>query len=224
MAWPLCLLFRCSTSKQEKAYSHQAQRRACERFCEDNGIEILKSFKETASGRAGFDNRPVLQQAIEYARKHNAVLVVAKLCRLSRKVSEVARIVEEAKLPLMVANIGKQLDSLVINLLSSVNAFEAEMISQRTKEGLAAAKAAGVKLGNPKIHLAQKASAKVRGGLADDFAANLAPTINALVKSGIERNSHIAKHLNQIGVKTRRGGTWSFQSVKNLRARIEAMA
>jgi DNA invertase Pin-like site-specific DNA recombinase len=215
------VLVRCSTSKQEKMYSHAAQTKACKNFCKDNGIEILKIFKETESGRKGFSNRPVLLSAIAHAQKHNAVLVVAKLCRLSRKVSEVAKIMEEAKQPLLVCNLGRQVDALVINLLASVNAFEAEMISVRTKEGLAVAKSKGVKLGNPKIHIAQANSRKVRTKAADDFALKMKPTFLGLIKSSCKNNAELAEELNRMNIKTVRGKDWTTGGVIRLLKRLE---
>lgn len=217
------ILVRCSTSKQEKMYSHAAQTKACKNFCKDNQIEVLKLFKETESGRKGFSNRPVLQAAIAHAQKHNAVLVVAKLCRLSRKVSEVAKIVEEAKQPLLVCNLGRQVDALVINLLASVNAFEAEMISVRTKEGLAVAKAKGVKLGNPKLHIARKRSAEVLKNGADEFALKMKPTLQALINDGCYRPTWIARELNELGVTTQRDKQWAPNGVRNVLKRLEEM-
>lgn len=215
------ILVRCSTSKQEKMYSHAAQTKASKNFCKDNGIEVLKLFKETESGRKGFSNRPVLQSAIAHAQKHNAVLVVAKLCRLSRKVSEVAKIMEEAKQPLLVVNLGRQVDSLVINLLASVNAFEAEMISVRTKEGLAVAKAKGVKLGNPRIADARRKANEVVKSKANEFALKMKPTLVGLM---FGRNfSEIARELNKVGITTQRDKQWTPSGVRTVLKRLEAM-
>ena len=97
------------------------------------------------------------------------------------------------------------------------------MTSQLTKEGLVRAKARGVKLGSPKIKQTQPLAVKQIKSNADDFAQKLAPTIAALVNSGIVRDSHICKHLNEMGIKARRGGVFYPAQVKNLRARIEAM-
>ena len=96
------------------------------------------------------------------------------------------------------------------------------MISRRTKEALAAAKARGVKLGNPNgarafrgkqigniaAIVAVKAKAARR---AADIVAEI-ERINSL--TGATSYGAIARALNESGVRTPRGGLWYPMSVK----------
>jgi DNA invertase Pin-like site-specific DNA recombinase len=84
------------------------------------------------------------------------------------------------------------------------------MISQRTKAGLAAAKAKGVILG--KTMNAEK-TAK-----ANENAAKVTGTITSLRSGGVTFQG-IADELNNMGVATPRGEQWTPMAVKNAQAR-----
>ena len=99
------------------------------------------------------------------------------------------------------------------------------MISKRTKDALAAAKARGTKLGNPNgaAHLKGRGNAEavqaVRAG-AQERAEALRGTLEALQAEGITSACGIARVLNERGVLTARGGTWTARSVLNVVARL----
>jgi DNA invertase Pin-like site-specific DNA recombinase len=62
-------------------------------------------------------------------------------------------------------------NKLTIHILAAVAQHEREMIAQRTKDALAAAKRRCVKLGGPKLDVAQEVSRHRRKALADQRAA-----------------------------------------------------
>ena len=94
------------------------------------------------------------------------------------------------------------------------------MISSRTKQGLAAAKTRGKKLGtnNLNMNIVQEASAKgvqVRQQNGNDFAARVRPTIEALIAKGMSLRE-VATELEALGAKSARGGNaWTATAVKN---------
>ncbi len=105
---------------------------------------------------------------------------------------------------------------------------EREAISRRTKEELAAAKARGVKLGNPNGAVALKRAG--RGGEplreavsanADAFAQTLAPVLAAMRADGDMTLRAVAADLNARGIRTRRNGLWHVSNVRNLLARLD---
>ena len=101
---------------------------------------------------------------------------------------------------------------LTLHVLSAVAEHERGAISARTKAALAAAKARGVKLGNPSLPAINKAAADAR-------VATLAPLIAELQGQGLSLRAIVAA-LNARKVPTASGGRWHLTSVKRLVDRL----
>ena len=112
-------------------------------------------------------------------------------------------------------------NKLTIHILAAVAEHEREAISARTKAALAAAKARGVKLGGPKLRLAQRNGATANRAEADRFAANTLPLIREAQKTGASSLRAIAGILNARGVRTARGGKWAATQVRDIMLRTE---
>src|SRR4051794_11222208 len=106
-----------------------------------------------------------------------------------------------------------------LTILAAVAEHEAAMISQRTRAALAAAKARGVRLGNPaNLHNQLDGSAKgnaAKAARADKRAADLLPVI-APLKAGGASLRQIADALTRRGIPAPRGGTWNAVAVKRI--------
>src|ERR1700729_3804789 len=77
-------------------------------------------------------------------------VAVAKLDRLSRDVHFTSGLMAH-KVPFLVAELGPDVDPFVLHLFAALAEKERSLISTRTRQALAAAKARGVTLGNPKL-------------------------------------------------------------------------
>jgi DNA invertase Pin-like site-specific DNA recombinase len=66
-------------------------------------------------------------------------------------------------------------NKLTVHILAAVAQHEREMIAQRTKDALQAAKARGKRLGNPKLKEARERALDANREAAGRFAANILP-------------------------------------------------
>src|SRR5262249_13349362 len=82
------------------------------------------------------------------ARRAKCPILVAKLDWLSRDVHFISGLIAE-RVPFIVAELGNDVDPFILHLYAALAEEERALISRRTKDALAAAKARGVKLGNP---------------------------------------------------------------------------
>ncbi|ULJ70634.1 recombinase family protein [Rhizobium gallicum] len=95
---------------------------------------------------------------------------------------------------------------------------EREMISERTKSALAAAKRRGKKLGGYREGALEKANAK-RTKAADRQATKFAKIILPLKQQGMTLKA-IAERLNEMGIATVRGGAWEAKAVSRVLDRV----
>jgi DNA invertase Pin-like site-specific DNA recombinase len=213
--------YRVSTQQQGRSgLGIEAQRAAVVRFADSEGIEIVAEHVEieTGKGADALDRRPELATALARARKLKCPVVVAKLDRLSRDVAFISGLMAH-RVPFVVAELGIDADPFVLHLYAALAEKERALISARTKAALAAKKAAGAQLGNPRAaEAAVKAQAAHRAS-ADRFAANVLPIIESIRASGISTHLGIADALNNRGVRTARGGRWHATTVRNLLGR-----
>src|SRR6478609_4947729 len=141
---------RVSGLKQGKSgLGLEAQKAAIEHFCAAEGYDITRTYVEveTAKGADALERRPQLRSALRQASAYKCSIVVAKLDRLSRDVAFISGLMSRG-IPFIVTEIPNA-DPFMLHIYAAVAEQERTKISERTKAALAAAKARGVKLGNP---------------------------------------------------------------------------
>ena len=125
--------YRVSTQKQGvSGLGLKAQKEAVENFLSPELID--KEFTEIETG-TNKKYRPILNEALELCRKHNATLIIAKLDRLARNVSFVSSLIDSKVKFKAVDN--PHATELTIHILSAVAQDEAKRISKRIKDALA---------------------------------------------------------------------------------------
>jgi DNA invertase Pin-like site-specific DNA recombinase len=210
------LYFRVSTRRQgDSGLGLDAQRRDIDLYLDTYAevpFEVLGEFTDIESGANG--DRPELWKAIELAEKTGATLLVAKLDRLSRKVSFISTVMDRKRLSLTVATM-PHADKFQLHIYAALAEQEREFISLRTKQALAPLKGTG-KLGGNRGNI-DKANEAARA-VADAHAAKVMDTIRPLRDAG-RTLQQIADTLNRSGVTTSRGGKWYPTTVKNVLAR-----
>jgi DNA invertase Pin-like site-specific DNA recombinase len=199
----------------------EAQREALARFATDEGFEIGAEFVEVETGKGSdaLDRRPQLAAAVAKARALRCPVAVAKLDRLSRDVHFISGLMAH-RVPFLVGELGPDVDPFVLHLYAALAEKERALIAGRTKSALAAAKAKGVRLGNPKIDIARDQAVAAIKAEADRAAGNVLPIIAEIRKSGTTTLRAIADALNARGVPTPRGGRWHAMGVRNALARV----
>jgi DNA invertase Pin-like site-specific DNA recombinase len=167
------------------------------------GFHIVHSFAEieTGKGADALDRRPKLAAALKAARKIDKAcpVIVAKLDRLSRDVHFISGLMQH-RTPFIVAELGADTDPFMLHIYAALAEKERRLISQRTREGLAAARRRGKKLGG---HNAQSDKTAAE---ATAFAEQMRPILAELAALSANRAAAV---LNERKVATAAGGRWS---------------
>ena len=199
------LYFRVSTQKQGRSgLGLDAQKRDIDLYLEnysEQPYEILGTFKDIQSGAD--NDRPELKKAIELAKKTKSILLVQKICRLSRRVSFIASLIEDKELDFKVAQMPFA-DKFQLHIYSALNEQEKDFISSRTKSALRSWKERNPdkKLGAPVHHI--KALAKARRAKAIKEAKRIEGLIVPLKQQGKSLRV-ICDVLNNSGITTSKG-------------------
>ena len=224
---------RVSTDKQGRSgLGREAQRSAVEAYLNGGGWSLVAEYVETESGKR--TDRPQLGKALAHAKAIGATVVFAKLDRLARNVDLLRSLVASdvdlvfCDLPHVPAG---AMGRFLLTQMASVAELEAGLISERTKAALAAAKARGVKLGNPNGARAlrgkqvgnKQAVAAVKAN-ANNRASNLRAIVDDLRSQGIDSVRTIAAELNARGILTPRDGSWHPTSAARLLARLQTLS
>ncbi len=219
MKKPYIAYYRVSTARQgQSGLGLDAQRQAVASFVAGTD-NLLSEFVEIESGKR--NDRPELSAALRECRRRGAILIIAKLDRLARNVAFVSNLMESGVEFVAVDN--PHASKLTIHILCAVAEHEREMISERTKAALQAAKARGVRLGAPGGHPKSLQKARARQASNADARAQAARAVIAdIQRSGLTSYREIAGALNARGIETARGGRWHPATVRNVLLRSAA--
>lgn len=208
---------RQSTTKQERSgLGVEAQRDIINSFIKE-GV-ILAEYVETESGRKS--DRPKLQEALALCRKTNSILIVAKLDRLSRNVAFTSKLLE-SDVEIIFCDF-PQANRLILHIISSIAEYEANLISQRTRQSLKAKKERGVKLGKSENLMNKHNEAVARSNQTNRIKAkNNANNMRAvaLLRSMVKEEltlSQMTIRLNEQGFITSKGCKFQIVQVQRL--------
>lgn len=219
----LVLIARVSTKDQEQnGYSLEAQEAKCRAWCEARGHELITlpaTVTKAVSGAAV--NRPDLDMAIDMIMSGKADGIIAtKLDRVARSVHQLTKIAAQlSQYGDDLVIVDQAIDTttpagkLMFHVLGAVAEFERDLISERTKEGLAQLKAEG-KRGGGRIPYGYS----LRGG---DVVIN--PREQSVIELVLDKRDEgltyeeVADWLNKEGVQTPCKATrWHKEHVRRL--------
>ena len=201
--------YRVSTAKQGRSgLGLAAQHEAVCRFLRADD-QLVAEYTEVETG--GNDERDEVWAALRHAKRDKAKLIIARLDRFSRRVSFIAKIMEEG-VKLVVAEMPHASD-FQLHIFAALAQEERRLISERTKSALREAKRRGQVLGlNGRVLAVKNREA------ADAFASELWAYCAA---NGIYGSyANVANRLNQMGRVTRNGGNFYPQTIKNYTKRL----
>jgi site-specific DNA recombinase len=200
---------RVSTEKQgESGLGLEAQRQAITLYCMLYKREIVGWYEDQQSAKTAA--RPALKKAM--AAK--LPIVVAKLDRLTRSLTDLATIASQHEVISVAENIDSTNASgrLIINLLGSVAQWEREAVGERVSAALQAKKKRGERIGRPPY------------GLRSEGHGNFLPheEERALIRDVRRMRGEgrtlvgICDALNKSGRLTRSGCLWTKQSLHKM--------
>ncbi len=193
---------RVSTSEQgQSGLGLAAQRSAIEAACAARGWQLAAIEQDIGSGAKA--DRPGLQRALAAVEAGQVgCIIVAKLDRLSRSVSNFAQMLERFPGGIVCLDVGVDASTptgqMVATVVSAMAQLERRLIGQRTKDALAIRRAQGVRLGRPV-----------------EVSAIAIRRAHELQSEGLSVAA-IARRLNEEQVATPRSGRWHSPGVKRL--------
>jgi DNA invertase Pin-like site-specific DNA recombinase len=204
--------YRVSTKQQGvSGLGLQAQRHSVALFIGSD--VLLAEYTEVESGK--HNKRPQLLSALDFAKRHNATLVIAKLDRLSRNAGFIFAL-RDARVNFVCADM-PEANTLTIGIFAVLAQYERELISQRIVAALAAKKAQGFKLGNPEnlTYKDRVKGATVRKEQSREGNKQAAQVAKLLREKGLTLQQ-VAEELHKTGFRTPRGKEFRPTSVMRL--------
>jgi DNA invertase Pin-like site-specific DNA recombinase len=204
--------YRVSTRKQgADGLGIEAQKTAVRTYAGENAI--LAEYTDVESGAK--DNREQLQMAIHHCQKENAVLLIAKLDRLSRNVNFISALMD-SKTKFVCCDM-PEANEFTIHIFAAVAQQERKMISERVRLALHEKK---LKVGEWRVG---KIGNYQSLGVAK-IKANAKANLNTLRAQIIAKNRNdkgwtlqaIADELNALEMKTARNKMFQKNTVRRL--------
>lgn len=211
---------RVSTDEQDL----ENQRLEIRNYADRRGIGISEWIEVEVSSRKKARARKI-ENLISRLKKGDT-LVVSELSRLARLMRETHNIIHEIAKKKVELHIIKQnlvtkdsddmATKIYINSFAMAAEIERDLISQRTKNGIALARKRGKQTGNPNL----KADNKIRTEKANEFAESLRGIIAGLLKNKLTQRQIVAE-LNKAGARTARGCEFKLATLQRVLKRLE---
>lgn len=215
-------LYRVSTAEQgQSGLGLEAQQTSVRAFAVAQGWTLVAEFSDVASGKD--DRRPGFQAALTRCRQLGAVLAAARLDRITRRAHTLSQLLEDGYSVRAADMPGA--DDLMMRVYAAMAQKERELISERTRAALVAAKARGAVLGGDRGYRPAAPPCAARAALsrterADQAAHRLWLEIERLRAAGVTTMIGLARALTDRGVPTpRERRIWTHTTVARLMAR-----
>jgi DNA invertase Pin-like site-specific DNA recombinase len=216
--------YRVSTKRQgQSGLGLDAQKTQVHHYLTSKQGQEIASYTEIESGKK--NDREQLRNAVAHAKREGAVLLVAKLDRLSRDVSFIFTLkaeLEKAHVDFVVCDM-PEANTLTLGIMAAMAQHEREIISKRTKAGLTEARKRGTKLGNPEnltLEARQKAHKAISDKARNNQASRFAYHFIKPHRDAGEPYATICDKLNSEGYRTAEGQQFHPAQVRRIYLRF----
>jgi DNA invertase Pin-like site-specific DNA recombinase len=211
---------RVSSREQgQSGFGLASQKAEIEGFARAARYRIVHVYCEVASavGGSSVEKREVLREALAHAREKGWPLIISRLDRLSRDANEIETLVLGSDVEIVCARTDADSRYVKVSTEAAVIQKETEMRQERTRAGVARARARGVTFGN-KVNLPEAGSRGVETNrkLAQIRRKELEPIIAQLRAKGATTGVEIARLLNARDLRTYRGQPWTGANIRRV--------
>ena len=210
---------RVSSKMQLNGYSLKLQKDKIKNYCNYMDYELVEIYEDKGISGMSIDKRNGYKDMVDYLMNNDIDgIVVYSLSRLGRRMKDVISLLDVLKVNgksfySIKENLNNEdkIGSLIVNIMSSINEFEVEQLSDRIREVKREKKNKGLVSGR-----LMYGYDNVNGRLVkneDEF--KVIKRIKGLRSRGYSW-SKISNRLNNEGVKSKYGGVWYMSSVYNM--------
>lgn len=213
-------------STVEQAATHlglDSQLRRCHEYVTKKGGHLIGSYEEVASG--GFKTpRPICLAAIAKCKTTGATLLISELDRLGRSLAFLT-MVRQQGIAIESVQHGT-MSTMVFGMYATMAERERELISTRTKAGMARAREAGIRLGSPVGFKNGSTQNRANQDRREQAASHHAAAIRVLKVGRLDGETFevIAERLGKYEFKTQSGLPYTAAKLRQLWKRVEAPA
>ncbi|OQC28076.1 MAG: putative DNA-invertase from lambdoid prophage Rac [Deltaproteobacteria bacterium ADurb.Bin072] len=193
-------------------------------YCDREGLKVNGWIKVEISSRRSKEDRGIV--GLLDGLKSGDTLIVSELSRLGRSLKEILEIVNELikkhvrfiaiKQNMIINGRNDMGTKVMIAMFGLLAEIERDLISERTKNGLARARAQGKRLGNPRFDLDNRRNKEE----AQAYAESMRPVLEGFMSQGMSQRQMVSE-LNRLGVRARRGGRWSLVQLQHVINRLQ---
>lgn len=198
----------------------------CRAYCQAMSFTVLSEYsdRELSGGRA--DNRPGLQDALNAACRHKAVLIVYSLSRLARNTQDAIAISQRLdKCGADMASLSEKIDTtsaggrLMFTIFAALAAFEREQIAERTSDSMKRHQATGRRMSERTPYGWIRNPSNPALLVPDPLEQDTIERIKSLAGTGLHPRE-ICRNLESSEIKCR-GGRWHHGTVQNILRRAK---
>ena len=210
---------RVSSKMQLNGYSLKLQKEKIKNYCKYMDIELVEIYEDKGISGMGIDKRNGYKEMVDYLMNNEIDgIVVYSLSRLGRRMKDVIGLLDVLKknnksFYSIKENLNNEdkIGSLIVNIMSSINEFEVEQLSERIRDVKREKKNKGLVSGRLMYGYDDLNGKLVK----NEEEMKVISRIKGLRSRGYSWNK-ISIKLNKDGVKSKYGGEWYMSSVYNM--------